>query len=92
MNIPDGFTEWVWTEDKPYPETLETKVKVMFRDGYVTSTMPDQVGWWWSEIKDADNWFPTGSHSDIIAYKVAKFFCVFIKVKSFHVHLKLYSS
>lgn len=71
MNIPDGFTEWVWTNDKPYPETLDTKVKVMFRDGYVTSTI-DQVGWWWSEIKDADNWFPIGSNSDIIAYKVVE--------------------
>lgn len=44
----------------------------MFRDGYVTSTIPDQVSWWWSEIKDADNWFPTGSNSDIVAYKVVE--------------------
>ena len=72
MNIPEGFKEWVWTKEKPYPETLETKVKVMFRDGYVTSTIPDQVSWWWSEIKDADNWFPTGSNSDIVAYKVVE--------------------
>ena len=72
MNIPDGFTEWVWTKDKPYPETLETKVVVMFRDGYITSHIADHVGWWWSEIKDADNWFPTGSGSDIIAYKVVE--------------------
>ena len=72
MNIPEGFTEWVWSEDKPYPETLETKVKVMFRDGYITSHIADHVGWWWSEIKDADNWFPTGSHSDIVAYKAVE--------------------
>lgn len=72
MNIPEGFTEWAWTKEKPYPETLDTKVVVMFRDGYITSQIADQVSWWWSEIKDADNWLPTGSDSDIVAYKVVE--------------------
>lgn len=72
MNIPEGFTEWAWTKEKPYPETLDTKVVVMFRDGYITSQIADQVSWWWSEIEDADNWLPTGSDSDIVAYKVVE--------------------
>lgn len=72
MNIPEGFTEWVWTKEKPYPETLDTKVIVMFRDGYITSQISDQVSWWWSKIEDADNWLPTGSDSDIVAYKVVE--------------------
>lgn len=70
MNITEGFTEWVWTKEKPYPETLDTKVVVMFRDGYITSRIPDQVGWWWSETEEWNNWFTTGDASDIVAYKV----------------------
>lgn len=72
MNIPSGFTEWVWTKEKPYPETLDTKVIVMFRDGYITSQIADQVSWWWSKTADSDNWIPIGSDSDIVAYKVAE--------------------
>lgn len=72
MNIPEGFTEWVWSEDKPYPETLETKVRLIFRSGNVTNHIPEKVGWWWSEDRLEDNWFPAGDGADIIAYKVVE--------------------
>ena len=29
----DGWIEWTWTEEKPYPETLDTVVYVKFSDG-----------------------------------------------------------
>jgi hypothetical protein len=67
----DGWIDWVGTKEKPYPETLETKVDVKFRDG--TCTVHHQtvsVRWWYSEIIDANNWYNSGDDSDIVAYRV----------------------
>jgi len=70
MTANNGWIEWTWTEDKPYPETPDTKVVVMFRDGAYCVTHTDTVGWWYSEEVEANNWYNSGDCSDIIAYRV----------------------
>lgn len=45
----DGeWIEWTWTEEKPYPETLETKVYVKFQDGEddTHNNAPETVKFW----------------------------------------------
>jgi len=66
----DGWIEWIWTEEKPYPETLDTKVVVMFRDGTCATHHTDTVQWWYSGVIEANNWYNSGDSSDIIAYRV----------------------
>ena len=66
----DGWIEWTWTEEKPYPENLETKVVVMFRDGHRCPYSPETVGWWHSGDISANNWYNSGDTSDIVAYRV----------------------
>jgi hypothetical protein len=66
----DGWIDWVWTEDKPYPETLETKVIVMFRDGTCAIQHTDTVEWWYDEEDYENNWYNSGGDCDIIAYRV----------------------
>lgn len=43
------WIEWTWTEEKPYPETLETVVHVKFGDGWnsVDYGSADTVMFWW---------------------------------------------
>lgn len=49
------WIEWKWTEEKPYPETLETKVYVKCHDGYdeCKKKFPSSpVGEWHWDIDD----------------------------------------
>ena len=43
------WIEWKWTEERPYPETLETRVHVKFRcgdtDEYFKAQTVSQWGW-----------------------------------------------
>ena len=66
----NGWIEWAWTVDKPYPETLETVVCVKFRDGTDTTYHTDTVEWWYDKEDEANNWYNSGDSSDIIAYRV----------------------
>ena len=66
----NGWIDWVYSDEKHYPETLDTKVVVMFRDGSCCTQHFDAVGWWYSEKIDANNWYNSGDSSDIVAYRV----------------------
>lgn len=66
------WIDWGWSEDKPYPETLDTLVYVETRDGwtdYIEFATPVSVRWWY----EVDNyWDNTRNYPDeIIAYRVA---------------------
>lgn len=65
-----GWIEWTWTEEKPYPENLETKVVVMFRDGTYNEYFADTVEWWYDERIEANNWYNNEDYGDIVAYRV----------------------
>ena len=66
----DGWIEWTWTEDKPYPESLDTMVEVMFGDGGEFASC--EVGYWgveWGE--QGDCWLPNKRPSlMIVSYRV----------------------
>jgi len=66
----DGWIEWTWTDEKPYPETLETTVYVKFRDGTDTTYHTDTVEWWSDERDEDNNWYNSGNSCDIVAYCV----------------------
>lgn len=66
----NGWIEWVYSPEKQYPETLDTKVLVKFRDGEVLKT-ECSVSFWYSSFEPCEhretysNW-----QHDIVAYKV----------------------
>lgn len=64
----DGWIEWTWTEDKPYPETLDTKVDIKYANGEVELYEP--VGMSHSTTNEWSSWFPVGDDGDIVAYRV----------------------
>ena len=72
----NNWIEWKWTPEKPYPETLETRVHVKCKDGWnsVDSGCVDHVRFWWEEY----NYFkPEDAElhdegSTITHYKVVK--------------------
>lgn len=66
----DGWIEWTWTEEKPYPETLETEVVVMFRDGTCAIQYSDTVRWWHEATVTDSSWFQKGDLNEIVAYRV----------------------
>ena len=41
------WIEWKWTEEKPYPETLETKVYVRFGDESEVTSWPAPVSFYY---------------------------------------------
>lgn len=64
------WIEWVWTAEKPYPETLDTMVCVKI-DGYEHSK--EQVGFWVGDSSpESSNWFQrVGYFCTITHYKLA---------------------
>ena len=64
----DGWIEWTWTEDKPYPETLDTRVDIKYANGDVG--LYETVGMSYSTTNEWSNWFPCGDSGDIVAYRV----------------------
>ena len=66
----DGWIEWTWTEEKPYPETLDTVVYVKFSDGTYNEYFADTVEWWYDERIEANNWYNNEDYGDIVAYRV----------------------
>lgn len=70
----NDWIEWTWTEEKPYPETWETKVYIKQADGFCDDDCgyPDTVGYWYDEDYESSNWFQ--GHEDkcyITHYKLA---------------------
>ena len=68
----NDWIEWVYTPEKPYPETYDTVVEVKLRNGLV---VPDNTVEWWGarcKSKDASSWYQPGNRADIIAYRVMK--------------------
>lgn len=70
MTQNNGWIEWVWTPEKPYPETLDTMVYVKFRYGE-ESHKPYEVGFYYSEFPEYDHWFCAKEDGDITHYKLA---------------------
>jgi hypothetical protein len=67
----DDWIEWVYTPEKPYPETLETKVLVQFLDGFCNDLPPHTVEYWHDDGPDLSNWHQDGlGDAEIVAYKV----------------------
>ena len=64
----DGWIEWTWTEEKPYPETLDTKVDIKYANGEVE--LYETVGMSHSTTNEWSSWFPVGDGGDIVAYRV----------------------
>jgi len=64
----DGWIEWTWTEEKPYPETLDTIVEVLTKGGY--KSYKDTVGWWHEATVTDSSWFQKGDLNEIVAYRV----------------------
>lgn len=66
--------KWVWTAEKPYPETLETCVYVKFRDGQVIEYhLGMSVQFWHGKGGKDSNWYQAGNKPwDIVAYEVVK--------------------
>lgn len=65
------WIEWNWTEEKPYPETLETRVDIQFRDGAVgINTL---VRTWFNEQDEVLNHFKNygDGTDDITHYRLA---------------------
>lgn len=52
------WIEWNWTQEKPYPETLETLVYTKHNDGNVFSDdgEAEKVGWWHESIIEESSW------------------------------------
>lgn len=66
--MTDDWIEWTYTDEKPYPETLDTEVIVKFRDGIVSHEVLG-VGVWYGDGNNS-NWKQLSDDEDIIAYKV----------------------
>ena len=64
----DGWIEWTWTEEKPYPESLDTKVDIKYANGDVS--LYETVGMSHSTTNEWSSWFPVGDNGDIVAYRV----------------------
>lgn len=65
----DNWIEWIWTEEKPYPESLDTMVEVRFGDGGEFASC--EVGYWWAEDGLGDAWATNKRQSlMIVAYRV----------------------
>lgn len=63
-----GWIEWTWTEAKPYPETLATRVDIKYANGDVS--LYETVGMSYSTTDEWSSWFPLGDSGDIVAYRV----------------------
>lgn len=71
----DGWIEWVWSEEKPYPETLDTLVYVAFTDlegriDHDNNGLPVSF-WFGSGNLSTSNWIP-GGYASITHYKLAE--------------------
>lgn len=64
------WIEWKWDRDVQYPETLDTRVDVKFRDWYKIGndyTVEELRG----PDTEHDHWHQTGHPGDIVAYRIA---------------------
>lgn len=70
MTKKNKWIEWVWTAENPYPETLDTMVRIKCNDGYKETKdyNPCPIRYWISGYKDI--WEPDHFGS-ITHYKLA---------------------
>lgn len=62
------WIKWEWTEEKPYPETLDTVIEVMFTDG---ATDKDTVAFWHDDgYEDNFNCEEAGYLNPITHYRI----------------------
>lgn len=70
--MTNDWIEWTWTEEKPYPETLETLVFVKDNTGYDEEELdydPSTVEFW--HIGHS-SWKPSDEDGEVIThYKLA---------------------
>ena len=68
----NAWIRWKWTEEKPYPETLDdTKIDVMFMDNDVITRT--SVGFWYGNgDPESSNWHPSNEDSYIKFYRLSK--------------------
>lgn len=68
------WIDWEYTDEKPYPETLETLIFARFADGYEETprrNSPITVDFWYDENPSNNNFHPeTPCGSQIVAYAV----------------------
>ena len=66
----DGWIEWTWSEEKPYPETLDTAVDVRFKDGCIFKE--ELVLYWCASNEDDVNCWEVNRRAScsIVAYRV----------------------
>lgn len=64
------MNSWNYTDDNPFPETLDTVVTVKLRNGLVFNGYT--VSYWNGTFKlGQSNWKPSDSPFDIVEYKVS---------------------
>lgn len=74
-NAEEDWVDWEWTEEKIYPETLDTLVYVRHRDWTSRQSVPQTVRYWGGDMSDQTKspWHNlNGGLYDIVAYKVVK--------------------
>ena len=70
--MTDEWIEWVWSEEKPYPETLDTLVRIKcLSDGYEeTDNYPADAVSFWMKERLGNIWEPH-HHGSITHYRLA---------------------
>lgn len=60
----NDWIEWKWTPEKPYPETLETKVFTKHVGGFIFDEEGEQetVAWWHDDVLELSNWYDHITH------------------------------
>ncbi len=68
------WIDWKWSAEKPYPETLGTKVYIKTGDGFddTACSKPLSVGYWHDDGGEQSNWYQCAGPNDIVAYKVVR--------------------
>lgn len=68
--MSNDWIEWKWTPEKPYPETLETKIHVRFDDG--DELGPFSVFMWYDKLDDWNNYHPDSEWPMVTHYRIAE--------------------
>lgn len=69
--MQNNWIEWKWTPEKPYPETLKTRVHIKCRDGWEggDKSKRSTVAFWRLGF---DNWIDDNSGDAITHYRIAE--------------------
>jgi len=64
---------WIYHDGGPQPVSDDTKVLVIFRDGYKETFNydgPSPAGYWGDAVPGPNIWKHTGGGSDIVGYRI----------------------